>query len=147
MEKLKKFSRREVLQSMAVVAAATLIKPASIFSAAPAQNKVRFAVMGDWCTGDSDGVGIARHMANRNRRSPLDLVCAAGDNIYPDGSPRHFSKNFERPFSPIIGDRVNFYAVLGNHDIEDGRRDQCQYPLFNMGGKAYYTIKQGDGLA
>jgi len=147
MEKLNKVSRREVLQSMAAVAAATLIKPVSIFSAAPAKDKIRFAVLGDWGTGDSDGVGIAKLMCNTHRRSPFDLVIAAGDNIYPDGSPRHFSKNFERPFAPIIGDRVNFYAVLGNHDVEDGRLSQCQYPLFNMGGKGYYTIKQGDGLA
>jgi len=35
---------------------------------------------------------------------------------------------------------------LGNHDVREGRRDQCQYPLFNMSGRNYYTVKQGEGL-
>ena len=39
-----------------------------------------------------------------------------------------------------------FHAVLGNHDVQEGRQDQCQYPLFNMAGRNYYTVEQGDGL-
>jgi 3',5'-cyclic AMP phosphodiesterase CpdA len=42
---------------------------------------------------------------------------------------------------------VKFHAVLGNHDVKDGREDQCHYPLFNMNGQCYYTLKKGDGLA
>jgi 3',5'-cyclic AMP phosphodiesterase CpdA len=142
-----KISRREAIQSFAAVAGCALIKPVSIFGARPVQDKIRFAVLGDWGTGDSDGNGIASQMSNTHRRSPFDFVIAAGDNIYPDGEGRRFNKNFERPFAPLLRDRVNFYAVLGNHDVEHGRQDQCQYPLFNMGGKNYYTIQQGSGLA
>ena len=39
-----------------------------------------------------------------------------------------------------------FHAVLGNHDVREGRQDQVQYPLFNMGGRNYYTLHHGDGL-
>jgi len=85
-------------------------------------------------------------MVQNHKRTPLDFVIAAGDNIYPNGSGRYFAKHFEQPFAPLISDRVNFYAVLGNHDVEDGRQDQLQYQLFNMRGKNYYSIKQGDGL-
>jgi predicted phosphodiesterase len=147
MNKMNKISRRQALQSLSAIAAGALIKPASIFSAEPVQNTIRFAVIGDWGTGDDDQNGIGRQMFASHRRTPFDFVIAAGDNIYPDGSGRHFNKNFERPFAPILDDRVNFYAVLGNHDVEHGRQDQCQYPLFNMGSKCYYTLKQGDGLA
>lgn len=35
---------------------------------------------------------------------------------------------------------------MGNHDVDAGRQDQCQYPLFNMGGAPYYKLERGDGL-
>jgi 3',5'-cyclic AMP phosphodiesterase CpdA len=35
---------------------------------------------------------------------------------------------------------------LGNHDVEAGRQDQLQYPLFNMGGENYYKFERGGGL-
>ena len=33
--------------------------------------------------------------------------------------------------SSLLKDRVKFYTVLGNHDVREGRQDQCQYSLFN----------------
>lgn len=146
MKNTNKISRRQAIQTLATIAAGAFVTPFSAF-ATPAQDKVRFAVLGDWGTGDADCKGIAGQMLNSHRRTPFDFVVAAGDNIYPDGGGRHFGNNFERPFAPLLSDRVNFYAVLGNHDVERGRQDQCQYPLFNMGGKCYYTLKQGAGLA
>jgi 3',5'-cyclic AMP phosphodiesterase CpdA len=143
---MKKISRRHAIQSLATIAAGTLIRPASVFGVQPVQNKIRFAVIGDWGTGGSDSIGIARQMLNSHRRTPFDFVIAAGDNIYPDGDCRHVAKNFEQPFGGFLQDRVNFYAVLGNHDVERGRQDQCQYPLFNMGGRAFYTMTHAGGL-
>jgi predicted MPP superfamily phosphohydrolase len=124
-----------------------LIKPLSVFGAEPAKSSIRFAVLGDWGTGDDDQMALAKQMCSANQSSAFDFVVAAGDNIYPDGSGRHLVPYFERPFASLLRERVKFYAVLGNHDVEDGREDQCHYPLFNMGGCCYYTIKQGDGLA
>lgn len=146
MIKTDKISRRQAIQSLATVAAGALIRPVSIFGARPVQDKVRFAVIGDWGSGSDDAEGIARQMYSTHRRTPFDFVIAAGDNIYPDGDGKRFNKHFELPFSSLLKDRVNFYAVLGNHDVEKGRLDQIHYPLFNMGGKTYYTVKQGDGL-
>jgi pimeloyl-ACP methyl ester carboxylesterase len=88
---------------------------------------------GDWGTGGGDEVGIAQQMFSSHQRSSLDFVISAGDNIYPNGSGRYFSKHFEHPFANLLKDRIKFYTVLGNHDVEEGRQDQCQYPLFNMG--------------
>jgi 3',5'-cyclic AMP phosphodiesterase CpdA len=145
MKKIK-ISRRQAIETLATITAGALIKPSSIFAAEPVQDTIRFAVIGDWGTGDKDGDGVAHQMFNSHKRTPLDFVVAAGDNIYPNGNGRYFPQHFERPFAQLLSDRVNFYAVLGNHDVEQGRQDQCQYPGFNMGGRNYYTIKQGDGL-
>ena len=146
MNKMNKMSRRQAIQSLAAITAGAFIRPLSTFGAEPVQDTIRFAVIGDWGTGDDDTDGVAGQMLNSHRRTPFDFVIAAGDNIYPNGSGRYFTKHFERPFAPLLSDRVNFYAVLGNHDVEQGRQDQCQYPLFNMGGRNYYTLKQGGGL-
>jgi 3',5'-cyclic AMP phosphodiesterase CpdA len=142
---VKKINRRQALVSMATISAAALIRPSSIWCS-PVKDKVRFAVIGDWGTGDSDQVGIARQMLNSHRRSPFDFVISSGDNIYPDGRARHFAKNFEQPFADLLKDKVNFYTVLGNHDAESGRQDQRDYPLFNMGGATYYKMTSGEGL-
>lgn len=139
-------SRRQALLSMAAVAAGTLLKPAGVLAVQPAQRRIRFPVVGDWGTGDSDQTGIARQMFAAHQRAPFDFALAAGDNIYPNGSGRYFDKHFERPFAPLLKERVQFHAVLGNHDVMEGRQDQCQYPLFNMGGRNYFTMSQGDGL-
>lgn len=139
-------TRRQALASIATISAGALIKPSSIFCS-PVNDKIRFAVIGDWGTGDQHQIGVARQMVASHQRTPFDFVISAGDNIYPNGSGRYFSRNFEQPFANLLKDRVKFYAVLGNHDVEDGRQDQCQYSLFNMGGQNYYKIERGNGLA
>ncbi|MCI0486104.1 MAG: metallophosphoesterase [Blastocatellia bacterium] len=139
--------RRQALASLATLTAGTLIKPASIFSLTPVESVIRFAVLGDWGTGDDDEFGLARQMIEVHHRSAFDFILTAGDNIYPDGSGRHFVKHFEEPFAELLKNRVKFYAVLGNHDVREGREDQCRYPLFNMGDRRYYSISKGDGLA
>lgn len=139
-------TRRQALLSLGAISAGALIRPASIFCA-PAKDRLRFAVIGDWGTGDSDETNTARQLISSHQSSTLDFVIAAGDNVYPNGSGRYFGKHFEQPFANLIKDKINFYAVLGNHDVDEGRQDQCQYPLFNMGGSCYYKLEKGDGLA
>ncbi|MCI0485739.1 MAG: metallophosphoesterase [Blastocatellia bacterium] len=138
-------TRRQAIFSMATITAGALIKPSSIFCS-PVKDNIRFAVIGDWGTGDHDQVGIAKQMFLSHQRTPLDFVITAGDNIYPNGSGRYFDKHFEEPFADLLKDRVRFYAVLGNHDVDAGREDQCQYPLFNMGGHNYYKFARNNGL-
>jgi hypothetical protein len=138
-------TRRQAILSIGAISAGAFIRPSSIFCA-PVKDKIRFAVIGDWGTGDRDCVGTARQMVAAHRRAPLDFVIAAGDNIYPNGSGRHFVKNFEQPFADMLKEQIKFYAVLGNHDVNEGRQDQCQYPLFNMGGQNYYKFARSNGL-
>jgi hypothetical protein len=142
---LRKINRREAMFSLAAISAGVLAKPSSIFCSPP-KDKLRFAVIGDWGTGDNDQVRIAQQIFRTHQLSPLDFVISVGDNIYPNGSGNYFAKHFEAPFASLLKDRVNFHTVLGNHDVRAGRQDQCQYPLFNMGGAPYYTLQRGDGL-
>jgi len=142
-------TRRQALLSIAkgaTAAAGAVIIPRSIFGAAPAKNKITFAALGDWGTGCDNEAGIAAQILRAHKTSALDFVIGVGDNIYPDGGGRHFVKKFERPYANLLKEGVKFHAVLGNHDVRDGRKDQCQYPLFNMNGQCYYTLKKGDGL-
>jgi predicted MPP superfamily phosphohydrolase len=139
-------TRRQALLSIATITAGAAIMPRAVFGATPAKNKIKFIAIGDFGTGDDNQAEIASLMLRDHKTSPLDFVIAVGDNIYPDGGGRHFEKKFARPYAGLIREGVKFHAVLGNHDVEDGRGDQCQYPLFNMNGQCYYTVKQGDGL-
>lgn len=139
-------TRREAIASLATLATGALLKPASVFGSGSGDSKTRFAVVGDFGTGESDEFAIAARMLDAHRKAALDLVLAVGDNIYPNGSARYFVKHFEEPFEGLLKERVKFYAVLGNHDVEEGRKDQLNYPLFNMGGSNYYTFGRGNGL-
>jgi predicted MPP superfamily phosphohydrolase len=138
-------TRRQAIVSLAAITAGALVRPASVLGVTPS-SKTRFAVVGDFGTGGSDEVAIAAGMLDVHRKSALDLVVAVGDNIYPNGSGRYFNKHFEEPFSGLLKERVKFYAVLGNHDVEEGRKDQVNYPLFNMGGSNFYSISRNNGL-
>lgn len=139
-------TRRHALISLGALGASALLKPSSVFGVEAAKKKLRFVVLGDWGTGDNAQDSIAAQVARAHATSPLDFVISAGDNIYPDGGGRRFLKNFERPYAGLLRDQVKFHVVLGNHDVRDGRSDQCQYPLFNMGGQCYYTLTKADGL-
>jgi hypothetical protein len=41
---------------------------------------------------------------------------------------------------------VQFYAVLGNHDIRRGTELQTHYPAWNMNSRRFYELSKGDGL-
>jgi hypothetical protein len=137
-------TRRQLLKSFGALAAVSVLNPISILGAT--DDKVRFAVIGDWGTGDLAQYNIGKEMLRSHQSKALDLVISAGDNIYPNGSSKHFVSKFERPFAGLLQERVPFYTALGNHDVHDGREDQLHYPLFNMNGRNYYKITKGNGL-
>ncbi len=139
-------TRRQALASLATLATGSLFKPTRVFGFRAGDSKTRFAVVGDFGTGESDEFAVAAQMLEAHRKASLDLVLAVGDNIYPNGSARYFVKHFEEPFEGLLKEHVKFYAVLGNHDVEEGRKDQLNYPLFNMEGSSYYLISRGNGL-
>src|SRR5262245_43288119 len=113
----RRITRRQAVLSLASIGVSAFIKPASIFGVEPVKKKLRFAVIGDWGTGDGDGIVTAKRMIEAHERASFDFIITAGDNIYPNGSGCYFDKHFEQPFADIIRSRVPFYAVLGNHDV------------------------------
>jgi predicted MPP superfamily phosphohydrolase len=96
----------------------------------------KFAVLGDFGTGDRTQFELAQQMAALHARFKYELVVLVGDNIYGSERPQDFKKKFEEPYKPLIDAGVKFYASLGNHDS----REQRYYKLFNMDGKLYYSF-------
>jgi predicted MPP superfamily phosphohydrolase len=106
---------------------------------APLRNRpgsLKFAVLGDFGTGDRSQYELAAQMARLHRAYPYNLVVLVGDNLYGSERPQDFRKKFELPYKPLLDAGVKFYASLGNHDA----REQRYYKLFNMDGRLYYTF-------
>jgi hypothetical protein len=97
---------------------------------------LKFAVLGDFGTGDPPQLELAKQMAAVHARFKYDFVTLVGDNIYGSERPQDFQKKFSDPYKPLLDAGVKFYAALGNHDS----REQRYYRLFNMDGKLYYTF-------
>lgn len=106
----------------------------------------RFVALGDTGTGGKGQFAVASRMARHHEEHPFDTVLLLGDNIYPHGDASELPTKFEQPYAELLRRGVNFYAVLGNHDVDNGREAQINYAPFNMGGRPYYSFVKGDGL-
>ena len=101
------------------------------------KGSLKFAVLGDFGTGDREQYQMAETMARVQQQFPFELVLLTGDNLYGSERPQDFRRKFEVPYKPLIDAKVKFYASLGNHDS----REQREYPLFNMNNELYYSVK------
>jgi 3',5'-cyclic AMP phosphodiesterase CpdA len=100
------------------------------------QGSLKFAVLGDFGTGEKTQYELADQMIRLHDRFKYDFVVLVGDNLYGSERPQDFVKKFEQPYKDLLDRGVKFYASLGNHDA----REQRYYKLFNMDGKLYYTF-------
>lgn len=96
----------------------------------------KFAVLGDFGTGERTQYELAQQMTALHERFKYDLVVLVGDNLYGSERPQDFKLKFEEPYKPLLDTGVKFYAALGNHDA----REQRYYKPFNMDGKLYYSF-------
>ena len=101
------------------------------------ENSLKFAVLGDFGTGDRMQYALANRMAAVHDQFPFELVVLVGDNIYGSERPQDFVKKFETPYKPLLDRGVKFYASLGNHDA----REQRFYKFFNMDGELFYSFQ------
>ncbi|MCA1563004.1 MAG: metallophosphoesterase [Acidobacteria bacterium] len=101
---------------------------------------LKFAVLGDFGTGDRPQYEMANQMAVVWERFKYKFIVLVGDNLYGSQRPQDFVSKFERPYEALLDKDVKFYASLGNHDA----REQRYYKLFNMDGKLYYSFKAPD---
>ena len=104
------------------------------------EGSVRFAVIGDTGSGSSKQQDVADTMVRYRAVFPFEFVLMMGDNMYGGESAKDFEKKFSEPYKVLLGDKVKFYAALGNHDLAL----QTNYVNFNMNGKEYYRIKKGN---
>ena len=98
---------------------------------------LKFAVLGDFGTGEPPQYELAAQMARVHQSFKFELVILVGDNLYGSERPQDFRRKFEQPYKPLLDAGVKFRASLGNHDS----REQRSYPLFNMNGELYYSFK------
>ena len=98
---------------------------------------LRFAVIGDSGRGHRPQYEVSAQMQAFRKDFEYDLVLMLGDNIYEGSTPDDYKKKFELPYKPLLDAGVKFHAVIGNHD----EPNQHLYPLFNTGGRRYYTFK------
>jgi 3',5'-cyclic AMP phosphodiesterase CpdA len=103
---------------------------------------LKFAVIGDTGTGDSNQNRVAKVFANARHGFPYEFVLMVGDNIYGADNSRAYEKKFEIPYKPVLDAGIKFYAALGNHDSPNQRL----YKPFNMNGQRLYTFKPKDGV-
>ena len=101
-----------------------------------AAGSLKFAVLGDFGTGERAQYELAEQMARLRERFAFEFVILVGGNIYGSERPQDFLKKFEMPYKPLLDAGVTFHASLG----KDDSREQRHYKLFNMGGKLYYTF-------
>jgi hypothetical protein len=97
---------------------------------------LKFAVLGDFGTGDRTQYELAEQMTGLHSRFKYSFVVLVGDNLYGSERPQDFKRKFEDPYKPLLDGGVKFYAALGNHDA----REQRYYKPFNMEGKLYYSF-------
>jgi 3',5'-cyclic AMP phosphodiesterase CpdA len=112
------------------------IAPAQPTSALPSlPDSLKFAVVGDNGTGDSEQYDVGARMTEARNAFPFDFVIMLGDNMYGRQQASDFVDKFERPYAMLLQSGVRFFAALGNHDNPNNR----SYPGFNMNGERYYS--------
>lgn len=105
---------------------------------------LRFAVIGDFGTGEPDQYAVARRMCRWRALHPYDLVLTTGDNIYPEGEPEYFEEKFFEPMDCLLSNGVRFRASLGNHDvITSNGRGELEEKAFGMPARNYVVRRAG----
>ncbi|MGH2756533.1 MAG: metallophosphoesterase family protein, partial [Actinomycetota bacterium] len=106
--------------------------------------ELRFAAIGDFGSGWPVQHEVADAMCAWRDEHPFDVVITAGDNIYPDGAPRHFQDNFFEPYDCLLSNGVEFHASLGNHDYLTRRGlPEIEEPAFGMPKRNYVLRVNG----
>ncbi|WP_299404511.1 metallophosphoesterase [Acaryochloris sp. IP29b_bin.148] len=104
---------------------------------------LRFVAVGDVGTGEQAQYDVAHSMLRFHQRQPFPFAFLTGDNIYDGGDIQRIDQVFEQPYQGLLQHKVQFHAILGNHDVMSNQgQDQIRYPGFNMQGR-YYTFAHG----
>ncbi|MBA2313353.1 MAG: metallophosphoesterase [Actinobacteria bacterium] len=130
--------------SIALALSETAARASTIRPSGSAATRLSFAVIGDFGSGSSKELGVARRMCKYRRRHPFNLIITTGDNVYDYGSPDRFEAAFFDPFECLLNAGVRFKAALGNHDGLTGNgRPELDEPLFGMPARNYVVRRLG----
>ena len=135
--------RRLARRALVTIAVAASVPSVSgIHLALPNKtDSLKFAVIGDFGTGEPPSYDVAAQMAALRARFPFEMVITTGDNIIGDqDDSSDLAEKFERPFGPLLEAGVRFYASLGNHD----KKVNSTYPPLGMDGHRYYTFAKNN---
>ena len=124
-------SCKSLLCVVAIAAGWTLAAVAQDLTLPNKATSLRFAIIGDSGTGDSNQLRVAQRLWAVHSKFPYEFVLMMGDNIYGGESTRDFEKKFTTPYKPILDAGIKFYAALGNHDTPN----QVFYKQFTMNGE------------
>ena len=123
----------------------------------PTPAPLRFAVVGDYGSGDQNEADVAALVKSWNP----DLVITTGDNNYPDGTAETIDNNIGQfyhqyiyPYQGAYGEGADinrFFPSLGNHDWNTVDGDGMPYPYLDYfklpqresGNERYYDFEWG----
>ena len=135
-------TRQRSLTLLAVLSFVTMGALAQDLTLPNKPGTLKFSVIGDSGTGDSNQYRLAKVFSDMRRKFQYEFVIMAGDNMYGSQKASDYTKKFEIPYKPILDEGIKFYAALGNHD----QPNQANYKLFNMNGKRFYTFRPKAGV-
>lgn len=81
-----------------------------------ADDRVRFAAVGDNGSGGRQAMAVAAQMAATYQDTPFGLVALLGDICYYGNFEDRFDDVFARPMGPLLDAGVGFELAIGNHD-------------------------------
>jgi hypothetical protein len=76
------------------------------------EGSVRFAVIGDAGTGDSEQYEVGRMLTSYWEVFPFEFAIMMGDNLYGGEDADDYLEKFERPYQALLKNEVKFYAAL-----------------------------------
>lgn len=103
----------------------------------------RFAVIGDFGTGDSGEQAVADAIKKDDEKSGFDALVTVGDNVYPESRPKYFDQAWTKPYGWLKDKHIPVYAALGNHDEPNSKRTGPEESLLGMPGR-WYTEQVGN---
>jgi len=116
---------REALERKACFSAGIEVKrPLDVL---PESTEVKVLLLGDWGSGSVEQKNIAVKTAITCDQLGCDLVLMLGDNYIQHGVENLQDPQFQEKFEEVYTQKVPFYPVLGNHDLQGNWRAQVEY--------------------
>lgn len=103
---------------------------------------LHIAVLGDIGDSGSRLLATAAAVARLDHLAPYDVLLLLGDNVYPAGDPAVLPDVVFGPFAPVLEDRAELLAILGNHDVAHGDE---QMEALGMPGR-WWSVERADVL-